>query len=79
MSIKTFERVSSQISLVIVAPATVPAAPAKCTAIFDCINHQISHLYMNNEKTNVLIGNDRHWRTVNKTLCTFFTTKELLR
>ena len=36
------------------------------------------YLYMNNEKTNVLIGNDRHWRTVNKTLCTFFTTKELL-
>ena len=33
---------------------------------------------MNNEKSNILIGNDRHWRTVNKTLCTFFTTKELL-
>ena len=27
------------------------------------------YLYMNNQKTNVLIGNKRHWRTVNKTLC----------
>ena len=36
------------------------------------------YLYMNNEKTNVLIGNKRHWRTVDKTLCTFLTTKGLL-
>ncbi len=36
------------------------------------------YLYMNNEKTNVLIGNRRHWRTVDKTLCTFLTTKKLL-
>ena len=36
------------------------------------------YLYMNNEKTNVLIGNKRHWRTVDKTLCTFMTTKNLL-
>ena len=36
------------------------------------------YLYMNNEKTNILIGNKRHWRTVNKTLCTFLTTKGLL-
>ena len=36
------------------------------------------YLYMNNEKTNVLIGNARHWRTVNKTLCTFFTSANLL-
>ena len=36
------------------------------------------YLYMNNEKTNVLIGNKRHWRTINKTLCTFMTTKNLL-
>tara|TARA_B100000029_G_scaffold473792_1_gene515496 strand:+ start:1366 stop:2331 length:966 start_codon:yes stop_codon:yes gene_type:complete len=35
-------------------------------------------LYMNNEKTNVLIGNKRHWRTINKTLCTFMTSKNLL-
>ncbi|WP_440933075.1 glycosyltransferase family A protein [Candidatus Pelagibacter sp.] len=36
------------------------------------------YLYMNNAKTNVLIGNKRHWRTVDKTLCTFMTTKNLL-
>ena len=34
--------------------------------------------YMNNEKTNLLIGNKRHWRTINKTLCTFMTSKEIL-
>ena len=36
------------------------------------------YLYMNNEKTNILIGNKRHWRTVNKTLCSFMTSKNLL-
>ena len=36
------------------------------------------YLYMSNEKTNILIGNKRHWRTINKTLCTFMTTKNLL-
>ena len=36
------------------------------------------YLYMNNSKTNVLIGNKRHWRTVEDTLCTFMTSKELL-
>ena len=36
------------------------------------------YLYMNNEKTNILIGNKRHWRTVKETLCTFLTTKSLL-
>ena len=36
------------------------------------------YLYMDNKKTNVLIGNKRHWRTVDKTLCTFMTTKNLL-
>jgi hypothetical protein len=36
------------------------------------------YLYMNNEKTNILIGNKRHWRTINKTLCTLMTTKSLL-
>ena len=36
------------------------------------------YLYMNNEKTNVLIGNKRHWRTINKTLCTFLTSKTLI-
>ena len=36
------------------------------------------YLYMNNEKTNILIGNKRHWRTIKKTLCTFMTSKRLL-
>jgi hypothetical protein len=36
------------------------------------------YLYMNNEKTNILIGNKRHWRTISKSLCTFITTKKLL-
>ena len=36
------------------------------------------YLYMNNEMTSVLIGNRRHWRTINKTLCTFLTSKNLL-
>ena len=36
------------------------------------------YLYMNNEKSNILIGNKRHWRTITKTLCTFMTSKNLL-
>ena len=36
------------------------------------------YLYINDEKTNILIGNKRHWRTINQTLCTFMTTKSLL-
>ena len=36
------------------------------------------YLYMNNEKTNILLGNKRHWRTIDKTLCTFMTSKDLL-
>ena len=36
------------------------------------------YLYMDNEKTNILIGNKRHWRTISRTLCTFMTTKPLL-
>ena len=36
------------------------------------------YLYMSNEKTNILIGNKRHWRTIDKTLCTFMTSKNLL-
>ena len=34
--------------------------------------------YMTNEKTNILIGNKRHWRTISKSLCTFLTTKNFL-
>lgn len=36
------------------------------------------YLYTDNEKTNLLIGNKRHWRTVSKTLCTFMTSKFFL-
>ena len=36
------------------------------------------YLYMNSEKTNILIGSNRHWRTINKTLCTFMLSKNLL-
>ena len=35
------------------------------------------YLYMNNEKTNLLIGNKRHWRTIDRTLCTFMTSVNL--
>ncbi len=35
-------------------------------------------LYMDNEKTNLLIGNKRHWRTVSKTLMTFMVSKSLV-
>ena len=37
------------------------------------------YLYMTNEKTNILIGNKRHWRTVDTTLCTFMTSVSLLK
>ena len=36
------------------------------------------YLYMDNKKTNILIGSQRHWRTIDKTLCTFVTSKYLL-
>mgnify|MGYP000497059011 FL=1 len=35
-------------------------------------------LYMDNEKTNLLIGNKRHWRTISKSLCSLMTSKEIL-
>ncbi len=35
-------------------------------------------LYMDNEKTNLLIGSKRHWRTVSKTLMTFMVSKEFV-
>ena len=46
-------------------------------SIFMCPS-DYPYLYMNNEKTNVFIGSRRHWRTVDKTLCTFLTTKTLI-
>ena len=36
------------------------------------------YLYMDNKKTNILIGNRRHWRTIDKTLCTFLTSTKLI-
>ncbi len=36
------------------------------------------YLYMENNSSNVFIGSERHWRTVNKTLCTFITTNKIL-
>ena len=36
------------------------------------------YLYMKNERSNILIGNKRHWRTINKTLCTFMTSINLI-
>ena len=36
------------------------------------------YLYMENKNTNILVGNKRHWRTVDKTLCTFVTSKYLI-
>ena len=37
------------------------------------------YLYMSNEKTNLLIGSKRHWRTVSKTLCTFLVSHKLIK
>ena len=45
--------------------------------IFVC-SSDYPYLYMNNEKTNILIGNKRHWRTINKSLCSFMTSKSLI-
>ncbi len=36
------------------------------------------YLYMKNERSNILIGNKRHWRTIDKTLCTFMTSINLI-
>ena len=36
------------------------------------------YLYMSDVKTNILIGSNRHWRTVNKTLCTFLTSHDFI-
>ncbi len=36
------------------------------------------YLYTTNRKTNVLIGSHRHWQLIDKTLCTFLTSKIIL-
>ena len=35
-------------------------------------------LYMEKRNTNLLIGSHRHWQTINKTLCTFLTSRNIL-
>ena len=35
-------------------------------------------LYVSDVKTNILIGSNRHWRTINKTLCTFLTSHDFI-
>jgi len=36
------------------------------------------YLYTDNKKTNLLIGSKRHWRTINKSLCTIMTSKKFI-
>ena len=37
------------------------------------------YLYSNVEKTSIFFGNMRHWRQINETLITFFTSKKMLQ
>ena len=36
------------------------------------------YLYSNLQKTNLFLGNKYHWRSIEETLCTFLTSKELI-
>lgn len=36
------------------------------------------YLYSTPKNTNLLIGNKYHWRTINETLCTFLTSKQMI-
>lgn len=36
------------------------------------------YLYTNERSTKVLVGSHRHWQTLNKVLCSFMTSKEIL-
>ena len=36
------------------------------------------YLYMEPEKTNILIGNSYHWRKIDQTLCTFLTSSKMI-
>ena len=36
------------------------------------------YLYTKLETSNVFIGSKKHWRTINETLCTFLTSKEII-
>ncbi len=37
------------------------------------------YLYTNPTQTNVLIGNNSHWRRIDQTLCTFLTSKKMIQ
>ena len=37
------------------------------------------YLYTNPAQTNVLIGNNSHWRRIDQTLCTFLTSKKMIQ
>ena len=36
------------------------------------------YLYMEPNKTNILIGNSHHWRRIDQTLCTFLTSSQMI-
>ena len=35
-------------------------------------------LYMNERETKVIAGSHRHWQTLDKVLCSFMTSKEII-
>ena len=47
------------------------------TEIFLCPT-DYPYLYRDIEHTNILIGNQSHWRRINQTLCTFLTSKKMI-
>ena len=47
------------------------------TEVFLCPT-DYPYLYRDVENTNVLIGNQSHWRRINQTLCTFLTSKIMI-
>mgnify|MGYP001384695793 CR=1 FL=1 len=36
------------------------------------------YLYMKNESSKIFLGDKKHWRTINETLCTFLTSKSII-
>ncbi len=60
---------------------------ALCSMHAACIQHTESpflcpidypYLYMEPNKTNILIGNSHHWRRIDQTLCTFLTSSQMI-
>ena len=47
------------------------------TEVFLCPT-DYPYLYRDIEHTNILIGNQSHWRRINQTLCTFLTSKKMI-